>query len=77
MNIEQFLAAHKRETEALAAEIEHFATKQREPLDYITYDGFAAQVRMLKNLGVRLSAVGMLEDMLNEIGPTIFQEKSN
>lgn len=57
MNIEQILAAHERETDKLIAEIKAYRARPRESCDYMIYDGFAAQVKSFKNLGVRLTAV--------------------
>lgn len=74
MNIEQLLAAHKRETDKLIAEISAYRERPRESCDYMIYDGFAAQVRMLKNLGVRLNAVDAIEEELYGLALDIFSQ---
>jgi hypothetical protein len=74
MNIEQLLAVHERETDALLAEIRAFRRRKRESCDHLIYDGFAAQVRMLKNLGVRLTAVDEAEQELYKLSLDIFPD---
>lgn len=74
MNIEQILAVHERETDALLAEIRAFRRRKRESCDHLIYDGFAAQVRMLKNLGVRLTPVDEAEQELYKLSLDIFPD---
>ena len=74
MNIDQILAAHAREADSLIAEIRAFRRRKRESCDHLIYDGFAAQVRMLKNLGVRLNAVDEAEQELYKLALDIFPD---
>lgn len=73
----QFLTAYNAELDTLEKELVTFRDKPREPHDFATHDGFAAQIRMLKNLGVGLKRVAGLERILNEAAVTIFPEKLN
>jgi len=74
MNISQLLAAHQRETDKLIAEIRAFQRRKRESCDHLIYDGLAVQVRMLKNLGIRLAAVDAIEEELYGLALDIFQD---
>ena len=74
MNIEQILAAHERETDKLIAEIRAYRARPRESCDYMIYDGFAAQVKSFKNLGVRLTAVDEAEQELYKLALDIFPD---
>lgn len=77
MQTMQFLTAYNAELDTLEKELVTFRDKPREPHDFATHDGFAAQIRMLKNLGVGLKRVAGLERILNEAAVTIFPEKLN
>jgi hypothetical protein len=77
MQTMQFLTAHQTETARLLSELKAFHDKPREPHDYATHDGFAAQIRMLKNLGVGLGRVAECEAQLAETAAVIFAEKLN
>jgi hypothetical protein len=74
MNISQLLATHERETDKLIAEIRAFQRRKRESCDHLVYDGFAVQVRMLKNLGIRLAAVDAIEEELYGLALDIFPD---
>jgi len=74
MNFSQLLAAHERETDALIAEIKAYRTRPRESCDHLIYDGLAVQVRMLKNLGIRLAAVDAIEEELYGLALDIFPD---
>jgi hypothetical protein len=74
MNIDQLLANHERETDKLIAEIRAFHRRERESCDHLIYDGFAVQVRMLKNLGIRLAAVDAIEEELYGLALDIFPD---
>jgi hypothetical protein len=74
MNISQLLAAHERETDALIAEIRAFRRRKRESCDHLIYDGLAVQVRMLKNLGIRLHSVDAAEEELYSLALDIFPD---
>ena len=74
MNIEQLLADHERETDKLIAEISAYRERPRESCDYMIYDGFAAQVKSFKNLGVRLTAVDEAEQELYKLALDIFPD---
>lgn len=74
MTFEQLLAAHERETDALIAEIRAFHRRKRESCDHLIYDGLAVQVRMLKNLGIRLAAVDAAEEELYSLALDIFPD---
>ena len=74
MRFEQLLAAHERETDSLIAEIRAFRRRKRESCDHLIYDGLAVQVRMLKNLGVRLNAVDAIEEELYRLALDIFPD---
>jgi hypothetical protein len=74
MNISQLLTAHERETDKLIAEIRAFRLRKRESCDYMIYDGLAVQVRMLKNLGIRLAAVDAIEQELYGLALDIFPD---
>jgi hypothetical protein len=74
MNIEQILAAHERETDALIAEIKAYRARPREACDYMIYDGLAVQIRMLENLGLRLYAVEELQSELKKLSAEIFRQ---
>ena len=74
MRFEQLLAAHERETDSLIAEIRAFRRRKRESCDHLIYDGLAVQVRMLKNLGVRLNAVDAIEEELYGLALDIFPD---
>ena len=74
MKIEQIFPAHAREADALIAEIRAFRRRKRESCDHLIYDGFAAQVRMLKNLGIRLNAVDAIEEELYKLALDIFPD---
>ena len=77
MQMMTFLTAYNTELDTLEKELVTFRDKPREPHDFATHDGFAAQIRMLKNLGVGLKRVAALERILNEAAVTIFPEKLN
>ena len=77
MNVEHFMAAHERETDKLIAEIKAYRARPREACDHMIYDGFAAQVRSFKNLGIRLYDVEIVEDELYKLALEVFPEKSN
>ena len=74
MRFEQLLAAHERETDKLIAEIKAYRARPRESCDYMIYDGFAAQVKSFKNLGVRLTAVDEAEQELYKLALDIFPD---
>jgi hypothetical protein len=74
MNIDQLLANHQRETDTLIAEIRAFQRRKRELCDHLIYDGLAVQVRMLKNLGIRLAAVDAIEEELYGLALDIFPD---
>jgi hypothetical protein len=74
MNISQLLTAHERETDKLIAEIRAFRRRKREACDHLVYDGLAVQVRMLKNLGIRLAAVDAIEEELYGLALDIFPD---
>jgi hypothetical protein len=74
MNIDQLLATHERETDKLIAEIRAFRLRKRESFDHLIYDGLAVQVRMLKNLGIRLAAVDAIEEELYGLALDIFPD---
>ena len=74
MRFEQLLAAHERETDKLIAEIREYRSRPRESCDYMIYDGFAAQVKSFKNLGVRLTAVDEAEQELYKLALDIFPD---
>ena len=74
MNIEKLLAVHERETHALLAEIRALRRRKRESCDHLIYDGLAAQVRMLKNLGIRLHSVDAIEEELYGLALNIFPD---
>ena len=74
MKLEQLLAAHERETDKLIAEIRAYRARPRESCDYMIYDGFAAQVKSFKNLGVRLTAVDEAEQELYRLALDIFPD---
>jgi len=74
MNIDQLLANHELETDKLIAEIRAFQRRKRESCDHLIYDGLAVQVRMLKNLGIRLAAVDAIEEELYGLALDIFQD---
>ena len=74
MRFEQLLAAHERETDKLIAEIRAYRARPRESCDYMIYDGFAAQVKSFKNLGVRLTAVDEAEQELYKLALDIFPD---
>ena len=74
MKLEQLLAAHERETDKLIAEIRAYRARPRESCDYMIYDGFAAQVKSFKNLGVRLTAVDEAEQELYKLALDIFPD---
>ena len=74
MRFEQLLAAHERETDKLIAEIKAYRARPRESCDYMIYDGFAAQVKSFKNLGVRLTAVDEAERELYKLALDIFPD---
>ena len=77
MQMMTFLTAYHTELDTLEKELVTFRDKPREPHDFATHDGFAAQIRMLKNLGVGLKRVAALERILNEVAATIFPELQN
>lgn len=77
MQTMQFLTAYNAELDTLEKELVTFRDKPREPHDFATHDGFAAQIRMLKNMGVGLKRVAGLERILNQAAVTIFPEKLN
>lgn len=77
MQMMTFLTAYNTELDTLEKELVTFRDKPREPHDFATHDGFAAQIRMLKNLGVSRKRVAELERVLNEAAVTIFPEKLN
>ena len=77
MQMMTFLTAYNTELDTLEKELVTFRDKPREPHDFATHDGFAAQIRMLKNLGVGRKRVAELERILNESAVTIFPEKLN
>lgn len=74
MTFEQLLAAHERETDSLIAEIRAFRRRKRESCDHLIYDGLAVQVRMLKNLGIRLHSVDAIEEELYGLALDIFPD---
>lgn len=74
MRFEQLLAAHERETDKLIAEIRAYRARPRESCDYMIYDGFAAQVKSFKNLGIRLNAVDAIEEELYGLALDIFPD---
>jgi len=74
MTFNQLLTAHERETDNLIAEIRAFRLRKRESCDHLVYDGFAVQVRMLKNLGIRLAAVDAIEEELYGLALDIFPD---
>jgi len=74
MTFNQLLTAHERETDKLIAEIRAFRLRKRESCDHLIYDGLAVQVRMLKNLGIRLAAVDAIEQELYGLALDIFPD---
>lgn len=77
MHTMTFLTAYNNELDTLEKELVTFRDKPREPHDFATHDGFAAQIRMLKNLGVGRKRVAELERILNEVAVMIFPELHN
>jgi hypothetical protein len=66
--------AHERETDKLIAELRAFRSRKRERCDHMIYDGFAVQIQMLKNLGIRLDAVDDAEQELYRLALEIFPD---
>jgi len=75
MTLETINDAHERETDKLLAEIRSFRYRNRERFDHMVYDGFAAQIQMLKNLGLRLYAIEDAEQELYRLALEIFPDK--
>ena len=74
MNIDQLMSRHEAETDKLIAEIKAYRSRPREACDHMIYDGFAAQVKSFKNLGLRLYAVEDAERELMKLAAEIFPE---
>lgn len=75
MQMMTFLTAYNTELDTLEKELVTFRDKPREPHDFATHDGFAAQIRMLKNLGVGRKRVAELETKLAALAAEVFPEK--
>ncbi len=74
MTLETLMNAHERETDKLIAELRAFRSRKRERCDHMIYDGFAVQIQMLKNLGIRLDAVDDAEQELYRLALEIFPD---
>ena len=74
MTLELLKLAHERETMSLLMEIIAFRKNQRLQSDSFVYDGFMAQVQMLKNIGICLSHVEACEQELYQVALEIFPQ---